>query len=104
MKAERFRTRRGCVRAVLAAVVLGAVIGMPSSDSHAQTGPAYSIDFHVISAAGKRVRNDCVILNGTVGDTAPGYSSGGSYSIVSGFWAAVPTVRDEIFFDGFERC
>ena len=104
MKARRFRTRRGCVRVVLAAAVLGAVVGMPSSVSHAQTGPAYSIDFHVISAGGKRVRNSCLILNGSVGDTAPGYSSGGFYSILSGFWAAVPTVRDEIFFDGFERC
>ena len=104
MKSKRFRTRRGSVRVVLAAAVLGAVIGTPWSDSNAQTGPAYSIDFHVISAGGKRVRNGCVILNGAVGDTAPGYSSGGPYSILAGFGAATPTVKDELFFDGFERC
>ena len=92
------------MRLVFAGLVLAAVIGTPWSDSNAQTGPAYSIDFHVISAAGKRVRNTCVILNGAVGDTAPGYSSGGFYSILAGFWAATPTVNDELFFDSFERC
>jgi len=104
MKAKRFLTRRGSVRAVLIAAALAAVIGTPWSDSNAQSGPSYSIDFHVISAAGQRVRNGCVILNGTVGDTAAGYSSGGFYSILAGYWAGLPAVHDEIFFDGFERC
>jgi hypothetical protein len=104
MQSKRFRTRRRLVRSALAAAALVVVAGIPWSDSNAQTGPAYSIDFHVIRAAGKRVRNSCVILNGAVGDTAPGYSSGGFYSILAGFWAATPTVNDELFFDSFERC
>ena len=97
---------RGPVRAVLMFAVFGAaVIAVPWSDSNAQTGPSYSINTHLISTSAKRVRTSCFILNGTVGQAAPGYSSGGSYSILAGFWpATTPPVQDEIYFDSFERC
>jgi len=99
-----FYRRRQMLRRALIGAMLAAVAGMPWSDSNAQTGPAYSIDFHLISSSGKRARNSCFILNGTAGQASPGYSSGGFYSILAGFWAVAPTVRDQLFFDGFERC
>jgi hypothetical protein len=91
-------------RAAFVAAASAAVVAFPWSDSHAQAGPSYTIDVHLISTGGRRVRTSCFILNGTVGQAAPGYSSGGSYSILAGFWPATTPVRDEIFFDGFERC
>jgi hypothetical protein len=104
MHIERLRARRAALRLALA-VICGAVITVPWSDSGAQTSPAYSIDLHVISAAGKRVRTSCFILNGTAAQAAPGYSSGGGYSVLAGFWpAAALAAQDEIFFDSFERC
>lgn len=91
-------------RAALVAAACALVIAMPSSDSRAQA-PAYSIDFHVITASAKRARNNCFILRGTAGQAAPGYSSGGGYSILAGFWSAAPLQgQDEIFFDSFEEC
>ena len=105
MQSKRFRTRRRLVRSALVAAALMVVAGIPWSDSNAQTGPAYSIDFHVVTAAGKRVRNSCVVLTGSVGQAAPGYSSGGFYSILAGFLVAAPTVgQDQLFFDSFEGC
>lgn len=92
------------LRATFAGALLAAVAGVTWSDGSAQTGPAYAIDFHQISSAGKRARNSCFILNGTAGHASPGYSSGGFYSILAGFWAVAPNSGDELFFDGFERC
>jgi len=103
MHIERLRPRRAALRLALA-VIWGAVISVPWSDSGAQTSPAYSIDLHVISAAGKRARNNCFILNGTAAQDAPGYSSGGGFSVLAGFWPAAAAGQDEIFFDSFERC
>ena len=44
-------------------------------------------------------------LGRTAGQPVPGYGSGGSYVVTSGFWAAAPTHGlDDIFFNGFEEC
>ena len=71
----------------------------------AQSTPPFSIDHYVIAAAGARSRASCFIVTGTAGQAAPGYSSGATFSVVSGYWATVAAGgRDEIFFDGFEGC
>jgi hypothetical protein len=73
--------------------------------------PTFSIDWHVISSGGTTLsggdtsRSTCFIVNGTLAQVVPGYSSGGVYSVYAGFWAGAPTHNtDEIFFDGFEGC
>lgn len=92
---------------IAAALFLG---GSIASDSRAQSAPTYAIDWHLISSGGTTLvggtsRSSCFIVNGSVGQVAPGYSSGGLYSLYAGFWTAAPTMRtDEIFFDGFEGC
>jgi hypothetical protein len=104
MQAHLFTTRHRAARSALILAVCAAVVAVPWSDSDAQTGPAYVIGAHLISTGGKRTRTSCFILNGTIGQAAPGYSSGGSYSILAGFWPATTPVTDEIFFDSFEGC
>ena len=105
MEMKRFRALRRAMRCVLVTAVFGAVVAVPWSDTNAQAGPAYSVDFHVISSAAHRVHNSCFVLNGTAGQAAPGYSFGAGYSVLSGFWVAAPTTgQDQLFFDGFEGC
>jgi hypothetical protein len=105
MNLKRFRTRRRLLRGAVVAAALMAIAGIPWSDSNAQSGPAYSVDFHVINAGGTRLHNSCFVLNGTTGQATPGYSSGGFYSVLAGFWSAAPVVnQDQLFFDGFEGC
>jgi len=71
----------------------------------AGTSPTYSIDFYTISAGGNTLHGNCYRLSGTVGQAAPGYSSGSIYSLIAGYWQPAPTAAtDEIFFNGFERC
>ncbi len=94
-------------RALCCAALLA---GAASSASRAQTPPVFSIDWHLISSGGTTLvggtsRSSCFIVNGTLGQTAPGYSNGGVYSLYAGFWAGAATMgTDEIFFDGFEGC
>jgi len=103
MQAKRYRAR--AMRVAFAAAALVTIVAVPWSDSNAQAGPPYSIDFHYISSGGNRLHNSCFVLNGTAGQTAPGYSAGGFYSVLAGFWpAALTTGQDQLFFDGFEGC
>jgi hypothetical protein len=97
------RLRAIALQAV-AAIALAGVCAVPWSDSRAQaTSPA--VNFHVIGAGGKSLHNSCFRLSGTLAQTAPGYSSGPSNSLIAGFWSAAPTTGlDEIFFNGFEDC
>jgi hypothetical protein len=92
---------------VLIAIAMVGVCALPWSDSRAQatlaTPPA--IDFHIVSAGGKALHSSCFRLSGTLGQTAPGYLSGTSNSLIAGFWSAAPTTGlDEIYFNGFEDC
>ena len=81
------------------------LFGAAAAVVHAQAPPTFRIDWHVLSAGGAALRNTCVRVNGTVAQTAPGYSSGGIYALLSGYWsAASPTVIDTVFFNGFEEC
>ena len=105
MKAFRTRLRLGLALPLLAAVTVTAVTAMRWSDTHAGTISPYSIDFHTISSGGSSLRNGCFHLTGTVGQAAPGYSSGTTEYVIAGFWSAAPTTGlDDIFFNGFEGC
>jgi hypothetical protein len=89
---------------VLAAFVVPATLAFESM-AHAGTPSTYSIDFHVISAGGNSLKSSCFRLKGTVGQPAPGYSSGAIYSLIAGYWQpASSTASDEIFYNGFEGC
>jgi hypothetical protein len=77
----------------------------PSSDTRAGPTPIYSIDFHRISAGGGLLRNSCYRLDGSIGQPAPGYSSGPTMTLVAGFQPAGIVDRpDQLFFSGFEGC
>ena len=105
MQLKRSRTRRRLVRSALVVAACAAVAAIPWSGGNAQSGPAYRVDYHYISAGGTRLHNSCFVLNGTAGQTSPGYSSGGVYAVLAGFWTAAPiTGQDQLFFDGFEGC
>lgn len=110
MNGKRSRWSTRLASSVLAAMVSASIVAMASSASHAgATGPAYSIDFHAISAGSSALRNSCFALSATVGQAAPGYSSetsgGVTDSVYAGFWSAAPvTGLDEIFFSGFQGC
>ena len=109
MKRLRKSLRVGLALPVLVALWSASILAMPWSDTPAETAATYSIDFHTISSGGSSLRNSCFRLTGTVGQTAPGYSSTTSgtptYSVYAGFWSAAPTTGlDEIFFNGFEAC
>lgn len=79
---------------------------LKSSVAHASaTVPTYSIDHYVISAGGRSMRGNCFLLSGTLGQTAPGYSSASIFSLIAGYWQpAASATSDEIFFNGFEGC
>lgn len=98
---------RGRARAalpMLGAIVLVGIGAFPRSDVRAQAVPP-TIGFHFIGAGEHGRSNSCFRLSASVGQAAPGYSSGTSNAIVAGFQAASPTTGlDEIFFNGFEDC
>ena len=103
-----FRARLEGWRAasVFAAVLLlGSTIGA-QSDTEAQVTPNYSIGWHVITAGGiQRLRNSCYLVSGSIGQTTPGISYGGAYTLYAGFWVAAPiSGQDQLFFTGFEGC
>lgn len=59
----------------------------------------------VASGTANPMSNGCSRLSASIGDVAPGYSSGASYSLFAGFNATIPaTGGDALFFDGFEEC
>jgi len=88
----------------LGALALACIAVLPSR-SPASPPPTYSIDFHVISSGGNALQGSCYRLSGTVGQVAPGYSSGSLYALIAGYWQpAPPAAADEIFFNGFEGC
>jgi hypothetical protein len=100
----RMRRRMGLTLSVLAMMVFASTAALRWSDAHAGT-PTYSIDFFVISAGGNTLRGNCYRLSGTVGQPAPGYSSGSIESLIAGYWQPAPTAAtDEIFFNGFQGC
>jgi hypothetical protein len=88
-------------RVAASALAVAALVAMPT---RAGT-PTYRIDFHVITAGGSAMRSTtCYGLSGSVGQTAPGYSSASTYSIVGGFWTSETSASDDLFYNGFEGC
>ena len=76
-----------------------------AADARAQAAPPFSIDWYFIDSGASRMQGACFVLDGTAGQPAPGYSSGGIYALLSGFWSVAPiTGNDEIFFNSFEGC
>ncbi len=67
---------------------------------------SFSIDAQVIvSGSAITIGNGCSRMQASIGQPAPGSSSGGGYNLSAGFWAVVPaTGGDTLFFDGFEGC
>jgi hypothetical protein len=58
----------------------------------------------IVGGSATTLGNSCSRLSATIGQPAVGYSSGGTFSISSGFWAVSPDAGDSLFFDGFEGC
>ncbi|HEY6940118.1 hypothetical protein [Dokdonella sp.] len=103
MSTTRPRRRARLLACGLAVVALAAFSMSPVADSRAGT-PTYSIDFHRIGSGGARLRGACYRLAGSVGEAAPGYSSGATIEVISGFWSAAGNPPDQMFFSGFEGC
>jgi len=104
IRSLRPRSRGRAFARLLVAAASFAFITLPGSATQAGT-PNYRIDFHTISAGGSRLANHCYRLSGTVGQAAPGYSSGGAYAVFAGFWQTPSqATSDEIFFSEFEEC
>ena len=92
------------MRGVMPRVAFALLLACACVQSSGQSQPAYSIDFHAISAGGRTLANNCFRLSGTVGQAAPGYSSNGSAALYAGFWSTPARAVDEVFFTGFEDC
>jgi len=79
-------------------------LALLSAQSRGQAS-VYSIPVHSIDAGGQTLANRCFRLSGSLAETAPGYSSSGTYAVYAGFRAAASgRAVDEIFFAGFEEC
>ncbi|MEP6484566.1 MAG: hypothetical protein ABJB01_08950 [Rudaea sp.] len=105
MNRSRFRISFGCCCRVVVAMALLSVTALHGPDATAAASGSYSIDFHVIGAGGNVLQGSCFRLSGTVGQPAPGYSSGSIDSLIAGYWARARAAdTDEIFYNGFEDC
>jgi hypothetical protein len=104
-KTSRMWLRRKFALAATMGLTLVSATALRSPDVQAAPTPTYSIDFYVISNGGGSLKNSCFRLSGTIGQPAPGYSSGAIFSLIAGYWQpAVAITSDEIFYNGFEGC
>jgi hypothetical protein len=104
-KSSRLWSRLRFALAATMGLTLISATGLHSPDVQAAPTPTYSIDFYVISSGGSSLKNSCFRLSGTIGQPAPGYSSGAIFSLIAGYWQpAVAVASDEIFYNGFEGC
>lgn len=62
----------------------------------------FQIDWQAIGSGGGVSTAGGVTLAGTTGQPAPGYSDGGGYQLLGGFWVAAPLLSDRIFIDDFQ--
>ncbi|HEY5912137.1 MAG TPA: hypothetical protein VJA21_16155 [Verrucomicrobiae bacterium] len=58
---------------------------------------SYSIDWHTIDGGGGTSTGGVYSLSGTIGqsDAAPSAMTGGNYSLIGGFWAALTAIQTE---------
>ncbi|SFN66539.1 hypothetical protein [Dokdonella immobilis] len=90
----------GISRQVLALVIAGGVAA-----AHAGSGP--SLSTYVIAGGGgfSQTPGACLKLDGTLGQSVAGSSSGGNFELSSGYWALRDALRsDSLFNNGFEEC
>jgi hypothetical protein len=90
----------------LLSLLVGTVL-MLGATPGAHSASTYSIDFYAITSGGNTLHGECFVITGSVGQFAPGYSSGGIYALYAGYQFPLPSnasVGDEIFFNGFEEC
>lgn len=90
------RVRRSRLRLTLLA---GAVLAGPSL--------AQQITSHVIAAGGATSQSagGCRVVESTLGQPVVGTSSGGVFTVQSGYWAGPGRQRrDSVFSSGFEGC
>lgn len=88
--------RRQCIAVVALALLAGGGIAA-----------AQQIVAHVIAGGGgiSHSAGGCRTLEGSVGETAAGVSSGATFTVKAGYWAgAGSTGRDSLFHSGFEEC
>jgi len=90
------------MRVVFAAAGFAACGAMSAS----RAGAPFAIDAQAIGAGSARATgNSCSRLTATIGEPAPGFSSGGGFELSAGFQAIVAAAPpDAIYFDGFEGC
>lgn len=83
----------------LAALLVAAACLAAAPSAHAQVGGDYDLSWNSISGGGGRSTGG-FILTGTIGQSAPGTLSGGSYTLTGGFLAAPPNKPGDIDGDG----
>ena len=65
----------------------------------------FVLDADAVVVGGGSSASPCSHLTSSIGEPAAGFSSGGAFSLSTGFLAiAAPAARDALFFDGFEGC
>jgi hypothetical protein len=105
MKRSHIRISAGFSLRAVVAMALMCATALHWPDARGAANPTYRIDFHVIGAGGHLLLGTCFRLSGTVGQPAPGYSSGSIYALIAGYWVKTDAAdSDEIFYNGFEDC
>lgn len=86
-------------RLLLLLLLLVPVLGLAQS-----SGGPYVIKKDVIAAGGQQASAPGTVLVGTVGQSAAGAATGGSYALTGGFHGPTTTVvmPEAIFLNGFE--
>jgi hypothetical protein len=92
-----FVRRAAAVLAVIGACVCPTVVAVDP--------PITLISQLILNGSSVRIGNACSRLLATIGQPAPGFSSGGGFTLNAGFRSIVPAGDgDTIFFDGTEEC
>ena len=92
----RPRWRRPALRiAALAALAAGAGSAIAGG---------YTLGAGLIAGGAGRAQGGCFGLSATIGQPVAGIGTGGSYTLVSGFWAAQSARPDQLLKTGFEGC
>lgn len=88
-------------------LALAAALALAADDAgHAAPAGAdtYQVTRHAIAGGGTaRARSACFDLAGTIGQPVTGVSSGGDFTVTSGFWTGV-RLDDSILRTSFEDC
>ncbi len=109
--AARPRARPGGGRALrlagAAGLALATALALAADDAgHAAPsgGENFQVTRHTIAGGGTaRARSACFDLAGTIGQPVSGVSSGGGFTVTSGFWTGV-RLDDSILRTSFEDC